>query len=486
MEKKNDCWLDVKNVTISRGKKNILNDISFSLCAGESLAITGPSGSGKTQLVLAILQQVFYKGDIIIAPQLLQKIAWVEQQHHFKNLSNTSDLYYQQRFNSFDAEDAKTVREVLAAPVEELMGILKEMGIDNLVDKPLIQLSNGENKKVQLANSLLSLPAVLILDQPFTGLDSDTRKYLHALINKLIAKKILVLLISDAGEIPESISKVLVLENGMIKSFGLRNDFIKKQSGISKINNHLLAKGEIDKVLIKGQHLEFEYAVRMKNVQAQYGDKKILDNINWQVKQGERWLLSGPNGAGKSTLLSLITADNPRAYANDIYLFDKKRGTGESIWDIKKQIGFLSPELHVYFDKDSTCFETVASGLFDAIGLFRQLSDDQVQLVRNWIEITGLGMVQQKRLYELSVGEQRKVLLIRALIKDPPLLILDEPCQGLDSETQSSLLGLIDHVCISGNKTMIFVTHYPEGSPDCIDHFIKLKDGMVKETGPVT
>jgi molybdate transport system ATP-binding protein len=216
----------------------------------------------------------------------------------------------------------------------------------------------------------------------------------------------------------------------------------------------------------------------MKSVQVRYGDKQILRDINWEVKKGERWLLTGPNGAGKSTLLSLITADNPQAYSNEIYLFDKKRGTGESIWDIKKKIGYLSPELHVFFDHSSTAFEAIASGLFDTIGLFRQLSEEQTNLVQNWMSLAGVEDIRDKRLYQLSAGEQRIVLLVRALVKNPPLLILDEPCQGLDENKQAELLELINAVCVYGNKTLIFVTHYFDARPACVTKFMNLSDGM--------
>ena len=215
----------------------------------------------------------------------------------------------------------------------------------------------------------------------------------------------------------------------------------------------------------------------MKNVTVEYGDKKILDNINWKVMQGERWLLTGPNGAGKSTLLSLITADNPKAYANEIYLFSKRRGTGESIWDIKKKIGFLSPELHVFFNQFSTCFETVASGLFDTIGLFRQLSDEDIETIDRWMQIGNISKLANKRLHELSLGEQRVVLLTRAMVKDPPLFILDEPCQGLDDERKSELIDLINEMCVAGNKTLIYVSHYENERPASISHFLKLEKG---------
>jgi molybdate transport system ATP-binding protein len=225
----------------------------------------------------------------------------------------------------------------------------------------------------------------------------------------------------------------------------------------------------------------FDSAIRMKNVTITYGEKKILAGIDWEVKRGERWLLSGPNGAGKSTLLSLVTGDNPQAYANDIYLFDKKRGSGESIWDIKRKIGFLSPELHLFFDQGCSAFDAVASGLFDTIGLFRQLSDDQVELVDHWMMVTGILQLKQKRLFELSAGQQRIVLLVRALVKNPPLLVLDEPCQGLDKEKEADLLELINAVCLYGNKTMVFVTHYANDRPDCIKHFMALEKGKVMQ-----
>src|SRR5688572_9298445 len=159
----------------------------------------------------------------------------------------------------------------------------------------------------------------------------------------------------------------------------------------------------------------------MKKVSVQYGDKIILDEVNWKVMKGERWLLSGPNGAGKSTLLSLITADNPKAYANSIFLFGKKRGSGESIWDIKKKIGYVSPELHLYFESSITVFDVIASGLFDTIGLFRMINDEQSQIIKGWIKLLHLEEVTNKLLFNLSLGKQRLVLLARALVKNPPL-----------------------------------------------------------------
>lgn len=469
--------IKAEKVTVNKSAGAVLKDISFGVKKGNHLAITGASGSGKTTLGMCLAGRMFFRGKLELDPAVFQSIAWVEQQHHFRNLSNTSDFYYQQRFNSYDSEDAQTVKEVLEASGGDWKAVLEVVQIEYLASKPMIQLSNGENKKLQIASALLSSPSVLIMDQPFVGLDTDTRGYVHDLINRLAGQGIFIILITTPDELPSCITQVLYLENGNLLFSGPKEDFAKetmhqRPAGAISLNEEMVRT-----LMAQTSPLAFSDAIRMEEVKVEYDGKKILDGINWQVKNGERWLLSGPNGAGKSTLLSLVTADNPQAYANHIWLFDKRRGSGESIWDIKKKIGYLSPELHVFFERGCTCFEAVASGLFDTIGLFRQLSEQDIQWVQEWLSLLGMESLSRKRLFELSIGQQRIVLLARALVKNPPLLILDEPCQGLDSREQKVLHELIDMVCEKGNKTMVFVTHYTNERPACINRFIKIEKG---------
>jgi molybdate transport system ATP-binding protein len=216
----------------------------------------------------------------------------------------------------------------------------------------------------------------------------------------------------------------------------------------------------------------------LKNVSVQYGDKTILQNINWQVQRGDKWWIQGPNGAGKSTLLSLLTGDNPQAYANEIYLFDKRRGSGESIWDIKKKIGYISPELHWFFDKGITVYGAIASGFFDTMGLYRRLSVEQESIVAKWITYFDLNTLQHKSLSLLPSGLQRLVLLARALVKNPPMLILDEPCQGLDDNQTATFVNLIDQLVVRNNRTLLYVTHYEHEVPNCIDKKLVLNKGI--------
>ena len=221
----------------------------------------------------------------------------------------------------------------------------------------------------------------------------------------------------------------------------------------------------------------FAMAVKMTDVSVRYGEKFVLKNIFWEVRRGERWLVSGPNGAGKTTLLSLITADHPQAYANDLILFDHRRGSGESIWDIKQKIGFVSPEMQLYLRPDLTCEETIASGLFDALGVFRLPNAEESARIEWWIDVLQIQTERLRLLSQLPSGRRRMLLLARALIKNPPMLILDEPCQGLDKEQTASFIRLIDEICGSFKTTLIYVSHVEADVPSCVTHELRLKQG---------
>ena len=465
--------LSVNQLSINRSGKKILENISFTVNTGEALAITGPAGCGKTSLGLALAQQLYYQGTITYHLPDGSPIAWVEQQHHFKTLQSTTDLYYQQRFNSYDTEETQTVAESLGHQLETARELIEEMGIGYLLEEKLIQLSNGENKKLQLLNALLQQPAVLIMDQPFTGLDTLTRQWLNGQVNRLKQSGVLVIVICSTDEIPDSTDQLIILEQGTMKTMEDRLSFQQQPSIATDLTESSIATA----IPLSAAHPEFDSIIDMEDVTVRYGEKLILDRISWRVLPGECWLLSGPNGAGKSTLLSLVNGDNPQAYANKIHLFGQRRGSGESIWDIKKKTGFLSPELHVYFNAASSGFETVASGLFDTIGLFRQIGPEDTEWVMQWMEVCGVSQLKDKRLFELSTGEQRMLLLARALVKDPPLLILDEPCQGLDPDRKQRLLELTNRVCTVTGKTLVFVSHYEKDVPGCVDRYIRMENG---------
>src|SRR5690606_30577404 len=261
------------------------------------------------------------------------------------------------------------------------------------------------------------------------------------------------------------------------------------QTGIDQLNLNITESKHADKkqvnndninILLKQEEIpNYSAIVVMNNVNVRYGSKQILEGINWEIKQGDRWNLRGPNGAGKSTLLSLINGDNPQAYANDIVLFDRKRGSGESIWDIKKKIGYVSPEFFQFFPTQQNCLDIVCSGFFDTLGLFRKCNENQKKIALQWLESTGLASESNNKFSKLTVSQQRICLITRALVKNPPLLILDEPCQGLNTEQKDKLKQLINQICASSNITLIYVSHYPEDIPDCVNKSLSLENGKV-------
>lgn len=445
-----NCLAKISDVSVSLGAKPVVSSISFQILSGSKTAIVGPMGSGKTSLAKALAGRLFRTGEVFFSSRNPAKRAYVmlvEQQHQFKNRSNLSEFYLQQRFNSSDCGDAYTVEEELAGL--ELGDWVSIFELEGLLKRPLIQLSNGENKRLQIVKSLAYQPDWLILDNPYVGLDVNGREILTKGLLSLDLKGIQFILVSSPGDVPDFINQVIELPLARV---------------VEAKSTPLLRPLD-----------PFEIAVKMEKVQIKYGSKTILSDFSWKVNRGERWAIKGPNGAGKSTLISLITADNPQAYSQNITLFDRKRGTGESIWDIKRKIGYLSPELHLYFKEGGSCFSVVASGLFDTLGLFKRLSEEQTAQVNHWMQVMDIAHLKERSFLQISGGEQRMVLIARALVKNPELLILDEPCQGLDRVQTEHLKSVLDYLALNSEMTLLYVSHYDRDIPSCVNQVLELK-----------
>ena len=477
----------VKDLVVKTQEQTVLDGISFELQHDQHLAILGNAESGKTTLAKAIAGKMHFSGNIFLdfenVTEKHTRIEFVEQRYSFKNLSGTSEFYYQQRFNSFDSANAPTIFQELiktitnSKQINNVNSVLEHLGIFHLKNSPLIQLSSGEHKRFQLAKALLNPSQLLLLDNPYTGLDISARKNLNKMLEGISQNGTQIILIPGTFPIPDFITHIAFLKNKKLSFFGQKENFQTEnfiQSEETKIfyNTVLLPESTED--------FQFETIVEMKSIHLNYGENVILKNLNWKIESREKWLLKGRNGAGKSSLLSLVTGDHPQAYSNEIYLFGKRRGTGESIWDIKQKTGYISPELHAYFDKNITCFNAIASGYFDTIGLFKKLSTTQHNNILQWLDFLQLSHVSKKSLHSISFGLQRMILLVRALVKNPSLLVLDEPCQGLDEEQSGQFVSLIDDVCTNSNKTLIYVSHEENNIPACIEKVLQLEKGQHK------
>lgn len=444
--------------------------IDFTLCEGEQMAIVGPNGGGKTMLVNTIIgrypllmNEVHYDFGQSCGRMVYENIQYISFRDSYGDYE--PHYYYQQRWNSQDADLSPTVRDVL--PTDKLEDeLLKEFSIDTLLEKQLVMLSSGELRRLQIVKVLITKPCVLIMDNPFIGLDEEMRRQLMGLLQCLVSEHRLqlVLVLSRYDEIPDFITHVVPVEGKVVGK--------KMEYEASRIN--VDNEVEDEKMSQSGYSVDDEVVIAFRNVTLRYGKHTILDNLDWEVHRGERWALMGRNGSGKSALLSLVCADNPQSYANDITLFGRRRGTGESIWDIKRRIGYVSPEMHRAYMKELPTIEIVASGLHDSIGLYVRPRPEQAEVCKEWMRVFGIEELADRTFLTLSSGEQRLVLLARAFVKDPELLILDEPLHGLDTQRRKEVQGIISSFCARPGKTLIMVTHYPEELPQGITHYKKL------------
>ncbi|MBQ7461618.1 MAG: ATP-binding cassette domain-containing protein [Bacteroidaceae bacterium] len=477
--------------------------VNLEINRGEQIAIVGDNAAGKSRLVeiltghYPLLQnEVQYDFSPSASRLVSDNLKYISFRDSYGDQDGT--YYYQQRWNQHDiADDMPTVAQLLNVESEERRVKSEEsalhsapdtyfysslLSLNSSLSKRIISLSSGELRKFQMAKALATNPRVLILDNPFIGLDAGTRKDFRGLLETLTRETdlLVILVLSKRDDIPDFITHVLPVEGLRLLPKMTLAAYREQYAAMPRprLNNDI--KRWIADLPVRNLSEKDFYPkdggeiLRFRNVSIRYGEHTILKPLNWTVHEGERWALSGPNGSGKSTLLSLVCADNPQAYACDIELFGHRRGTGESIWEIKRHIGYVSPEMHRAYLKDIPAIDVVASGLHDSVGLYVRPRPEQKQTCLDWMHVFGIDALADRSFLQLSSGEQRLCLLARAFVKDPELLILDEPLHGLDDRNRSLVRQIVKLFCQRPHKTLVFVTHYEEELPDCITHRLHL------------
>lgn len=476
--------INFTNTAIRRNNEIVLRNINWQIAPNENWIITGPTGSGKSTLLESILRKHFAsEGSIthtIFKDRFREYIALVPSDYSFNQFLSQNAQYYQQRYNAFDDEAIATTKEILMTIADEksVEEVAKVLNISHLLERKIIKLSTGETRRTLIAVAMLRKPDVLLLDNPFGGLDVASRKLLHeALKNIIKSGKQVIMATNEMDDSFGYFDKVLVLEKGRVTKITSPQTPLQSGEGL----NLKLAgvQSELFNPEFSSKGNPFKTAIKFKDVSVRYGEDEILKNINWAIKQGEKWALLGPNGSGKSTLLSLMYADNPQAYAHNITLFDKRRGTGETIWDIKRRMGFLSSEFHLHYKEHLPCFEVIATGFFDTVGLHKVLNQAQLEQIDRFLKLFDIEHIKQKYFRTVSFGEQRLVLLARALIKNPEFLILDEPTQSLDYTFKDKVKQILDVIYTNTDTTIIYVTHTTEDIPTCINKKIFLGNGAI-------
>ncbi len=463
---------------------------SVDFLAGEHIAIVAPNGAGKSLLVdmltgKFLLREGTLEYDFRPAPTnyAYKNIKYIT----FRDTYGSSDFYYcyQMRWNQTEQDDVPAVGDFLnkipdSAVREKLFRMFE---IEPMLTKKVVHLSSGELRKMELVHNLSSSPRVLIMDNPFIGLDAQTRTQLRCLLEELARSESLqvVLVLSMMEDVPDFITHVVTVDGCKVGN-KLTLEQYRREYAIADERRRIEEESvfaDLDRRIAElpysNDNFVSEEIIRFNNINIRYGERTILKDLNWTVRRGDVWALRGGNGSGKSTLLSLVCADNPQAYACDISLFGRKRGTGESIWEIKKHIGYVSPEMHRAYLKDMPAIEIVASGLFDTIGLYRRPHPDMLGICEWWMDVFGIASLRDKSFVQLSSGEQRLCLLARAFVKDPELLILDEPLHGLDTFNRRRVKRIIEAFCRRRDKTLIMVTHYDSELPATVKDTLTLQ-----------
>ena len=536
--------ISIKNCRIENSRETVVPELNWQMKQGEAWLVIGPNGGGKADFINALAgklkvvpnaqiklvdniipssssqtnvsdnvltdsSQAFFSsvfGDSVElvslerAAHLIQEERENDESEYVEggvDIGRTGRIFIAEALCNKNGGDAKayssnnSIKKSLSQLPENVQHLAEKLesfpeiklcGIENILDRGLKYMSTGEIRRTLLARALVSHKKLLLLSDPFAGLDAQSRKILLDFFNVIVKNQLkenpgtqypnVILGMERWNEIPEAITNVIEFTNKAVSFCGTRADYeellqtrkaqnaqtehVEKQNFTEQFNSlvtetNLRLESKSEKTLL----------VEMNNVNVGWGDNHVLVDLNWKLYKGEHWLIQGPNGSGKTTFLELITGDNMQVYCNDVRLFGIKRGSGETVWDIKKRLGIVSYRLHVEYRMlgGINLLSVIISGFHDSIGLYTQHSDLEIAAAKKWLALGGFAGREDENFKNLSYGEQRAILILRAAVKNPEILILDEPCHGLDEQYRNKILHLMSLIAKGGTTTMLHVTH---------------------------
>tara|TARA_R110002072_G_scaffold8842_2_gene43876 strand:+ start:8399 stop:9919 length:1521 start_codon:yes stop_codon:yes gene_type:complete len=476
-----DSLLELHNVSLVYRAMPALCDLQWSIEPGQQWACLGPNGSGKTSLARIISRQISHFSGEIKRSVPLEKngVAYVcfEQA---KALCERDKKRDDSEFRA-DASDPGTPVQSLilggSEPDDNFHRWTTRLQMNHFLHRGLRFISTGEMRKTLLVTAILSEPALLILDSPLDGLDHNSQEKMRTIIEELLLSNLTILMLCRQMEdVPTGVTHVLVLNQGEILACDTRDRIFADRSVQALMSPPTARLEELPPTAARPYALTAgKPLLELHDVTVNYGDLAVLRGVNWIFEREDHCCVSGPNGCGKTTLLSLITGDNHKAYGQDITLFGIRRGSGESVWDIKQKFGQLDTQLQLNFARGMRVVEVVVSGFFDTIGLYDEWGDAQRNGAQGWLRALGLGDYCGDNFDALSFGLQRMVLLARAMVKSPIVLILDEPTLGLDGHHRKLMLRAIDHIAQNSDTQIIFVSHSSGETPTCINQHLRFE-----------
>jgi len=514
-------FLTVDSITVRLRDRLILPDTTWKIRTDEHWAILGPNGSGKSTLVRSlwggvplrsgrIIYDFAHRGGHPLSVPPKETIGYVSFEMH-QSLMEHEALQEEIREYAGKTEEVTTAQDVIFSGIlagrpltdedeKKARGVAGLLDIQGLIARGITSLSTGEMRKTLIARALMKSPNLLILDEPFDGLDEASRKSLARAINQLMTESMRVILVAHRlEEVLPNITHVLFIKGGRLFKQGPKEEMltsenisslygctlrVERNNGQFGLSHELDGPAKTPSVSPVGNPpLEAPAnLIVMKDTTIRYGRLTALDRLNWVMGKGENWAILGPNGSGKSTILRLILGDHLQGYANDIILFGRPKGSGETLWEIKKRIGIVSSELQVQYRKKMSAYEVIASGFYDSIGLYQSPTPEQKEAVDRWVAHLRIEDIVREPYHHLSYGQRRLILLARAMVKSPVLLIVDEPCHGLDIPNRIRILEILEKIGSTGTH-LLYVTNHKEEILNCISHVLQLEKGKVVRQG---
>lgn len=469
--------ISLTDVTAQISSQLLLNNINLEMKKEECWAIVGANGAGKSSLGKLICDDLQVISGKVEFPVHSEYVSFekVIEILDIENENDESDYMGGGGYIGTTAE--QFICDTEAVDRDQFQHLASELNFNDILPQELRSLSTGEMRKVVICRALLHAPKVLVLDEPFDGLDSDSCITLKNIISSCVKSGItIVLLLNRFSEILPEVTHVAYLKDCSVFTSGPKKTILQSEALLRFHSFHYTLPAQLPTYESDDHSVSDKTRplIEMKNVTVRYGEKTVLHQLDWAVLPGQNWTIAGPNGSGKTTLLHLISGDNVKAYGNDIQLFGRKKGSGESVWEIKERLGFVSSSFQQRYRVGISAKAVIISGFFDSIGIYRKFSKQQENIALQWLSILGIETQKNTSFHRLSYGEQRLLLIARAMVKQPMILILDEPCQGLDDANREMVLKLIDHLGQSDKTQLLYVSHRTEDKISCIDNILQL------------
>ncbi len=480
--------LSLSQIEHSRLHPQRLRIAEFEIHPGQTWGVLGSNGAGKSSFASLLSGELpLPEGKRSARANKILRISFEQEQALLEREIHEDDSEFLQKIDA-----GRTTRELieeLATPTADLDQIIASLQLGAFIDRGFRQLSTGERRRMMIARALSQEPDLLVLDEPFDGLDHEFTEHLKALFEDLHHQIPLVLIVNRLSDLGSYLTHLACLHEMELVTVGPRDEVEKSElwqqfQGLQQeerplpdaLPGHQAYHSHPDQPIIE-----------LRQIRVAYHQSTIIDQLDWTILPGQHWKVSGPNGCGKSTLVNLISGDHPQCYSNELRLFGVKRGQGESIWEVKRHLGLMSTTLHQDYRIQVTAETVLLSGFFDSIGVYRPVSSTHKAIASQWLEFLGMSQKRNTRFHSLSFGQQRMLLIARALIKRPHLLILDEPCQGLDPMNRALVLQLIDQIAKLGIAQVLYISHEIEDRLSCLTHelrFIKVDTPPSSEAPP--